>query len=198
MNHGDQLQLDRCPHCGIAQPRLQRLWKGDTKNHKGSRGRHWGTYACATCGGVILAVAPSNPQNSSITELWPAPESVAEEIPERAKEYLSQALSSIHAPIGAVVTAAAAVDAMLKAKGYRDGSLYSRIDEAAKDHVITPEMAEWAHEVRLDANEQRHADEGATLPSTDDAARVIEFARALGQFLFVLPARVARGRRAKA
>jgi len=129
--------------------------------------------------------------------MWPAPEAVAQELPERAGAYLSQAIASLHAPVGAVVTAASAVDAMLKAKDYREGSLYARIDKAVADHVITREMGAWAHEIRLEANDQRHADEEAPLPTGEDAARVIEFAKALGQFLFVLPARVARGRLAK-
>jgi hypothetical protein len=89
---------------------------------------------------------------------------------------------------------ASSVDAMLKSKGYKEGTLYSRIDQAAKDHVITEEMAAWAHEIRLDANDQRHSDEAAPLPNEADAEKVIEFASALAQFLFVLPARVARGR----
>jgi hypothetical protein len=127
--------------------------------------------------------------------MWPAPQAVPEELPDRAQAYLTQAISSIHAPVGAVVTAASAVDAMLKSKGYKEGSLYSRIDAAARDHLITTEMAAWAHEVRLEANDQRHADEEAPLPTQEDAARIIEFAQALGQFLFVLPARVERGRR---
>lgn len=82
---------------------------------------------------------------------------------------------------------------MLKAKGYKEGSLYARIDKAAEEHVITADMARWAHEVRLDANDQRHADEGADLPTTDDAKRSIQFATALGTFLFTLPAQVTRG-----
>jgi hypothetical protein len=90
---------------------------------------------------------------------------------------------------------ASAVDAMLKDKGYKDGSLSARIDAAAKDHLITTEMAAWAHEIRLDANDQRHADEEAILPSAADSAKVIEFAGALAQFLYVLPARVDRGRK---
>ncbi len=89
---------------------------------------------------------------------------------------------------------ASAVDAMLKDKGLKDGSLYARIDAAAKSHLITEEMAAWAHEIRLDANDQRHADDTVTLPNTADAEKVIEFAKALVQFLYVLPARVARGR----
>jgi hypothetical protein len=92
--------------------------------------------------------------------------------------------------------AASAVDAMLKAKGKKEGTLYKRIDEAAAEHLITPEMALWAHEVRLDANDQRHSDEDVVLPSEEDAKRAIGFASALAEFLFVLPARVAAGRRA--
>ena len=89
--------------------------------------------------------------------------------------------------------AASAVDAMLKDKGYNEGSLYSRINEAKDDHLITEGMAAWAHNIRLDANDQRHADQGAGLPKQEDASRCLEFAQALGQFLYVLPARVERG-----
>ena len=70
----------------------------------------------------------------------------------------------------------------------------ARIEEAAKNHLITSEMAAWAHDVRLDANDQRHADVAASLPTTADAQKCVEFARALAEFLFVLPARVQRGR----
>lgn len=90
--------------------------------------------------------------------------------------------------------AASSVDSMLKAKGYADGTLYARIEKAMKDHVITEDMAAWAHEVRLDANDQRHADEVAALPSMDDAQRVIDFTMALAELLFVLPSRITRGR----
>ena len=102
-------------------------------------------------------------------------------------------MASIHAPAGAVMLTASSVDAMLKAKGYTDGSLYTRIDKAAADHLITTDMAQWAHAVRLDANDQRHADESANLPGEADAKRCIDFASALALFLFTLPARVRKG-----
>lgn len=82
---------------------------------------------------------------------------------------------------------------MLKAKGFGTGSLYSRIKAAVDAHVLTAEMADWAHAVRLDANDQRHADEEATLPSQEDAERAIDFTTALAQFLFVLPSKIANG-----
>ena len=126
-------------------------------------------------------------------ECFPKPRSVQEDVPERPRTYLQQAMESLHAPAGAVMLAGSAVDSMLKIKGYTSGSLYTRIDSAIKDHLITPEMGTWAHEVRLDANDQRHADEMAELPTSEDAQRVVDFASALAEFLFVLPSRVQRG-----
>jgi hypothetical protein len=129
-----------------------------------------------------------------VTEIYPSVSSASEDIPDRARSFLQQAIETVYAPAGSVMLAASAVDAMLKAKGKTKGSLYKRIDEAAAEHLITAEMALWAHEVRLDANDQRHSDEEVGLPTEDDAKRSIGFASALGEFLFVLPARVAAGR----
>jgi hypothetical protein len=128
-----------------------------------------------------------------VQEIYPSPSEVDNALPPTAKNYLEQAINSLHAPAGAVMLAASSIDAMLKAKNYKEGNLHTRINKAAKDHLITSEMATWAHDVRLDANDQRHADEDASLPDATDARKCIDFALALGQFLFVLPARVERG-----
>jgi hypothetical protein len=55
-------------------------------------------------------------------------------------------------------------------------------------------VGDWAHDVRLDANDQRHADLAAIPPTFEDAKRCLEFAKALADILFVLPARVTRGK----
>jgi hypothetical protein len=194
MLHGKQLTLERCPYCNTAKPTLTIQWQGQFHDHAGKNTRFWGIYCCSTCGSLVLACSPKD-GNMPITNIWPAPQEVAETVPSRARVFLTQAIASQHAPAGAVMLTASAVDAMLKEKGYKDGSLYSRIDKAAEDHIITKEMAAWAHEIRLDANDQRHSDENAGLPTTADAEKVIEFASALAQFMFILPARVDRGRK---
>jgi len=135
----------------------------------------------------------ARPGANSIDEMYPTPTQPDLEIPAIARDYLGQAMRSLHAPSGAVMLAASAVDSMLKAKGYKKGSLNDRIDAAAKDHLITEEMSKWAHQVRLEANEQRHADEAVSLPSDQDAARCLDFASALGKFLFTFPSRVEKG-----
>ncbi|PAU77750.1 hypothetical protein CK501_14950 [Halovibrio salipaludis] len=185
------LLLPRCPHCSIATPNLSQKYKLETTDQAGANRRSWGIYVCCRCGGVVTASAFQF--SSEILECYPSSSSVDDDIPQKPRSYLQQALESLHAPAGAVMLTASAVDAMLKLKGYTEGSLYSRIEKAAQEHVITSDMAKWAHDVRLDANDQRHADEDAHLPSTNDAQRAIDFARALGEILYVLPNRVARG-----
>ncbi|SDA27268.1 protein of unknown function [Nitrosospira sp. Nsp18] len=143
------------------------------------------------CGGVVTASAAE--RGGVVYEYFPESPSVNDDIPGKPKIYLQQALESLHAPVGAVMLASSAVDAMLKLKGYADGSLYTRIEKAVKDHLITSEMGTWAHDVRLDANDQRHSDDSASLPTSEDAQRVIDFAIALAEFMFVLPKRVQRG-----
>jgi hypothetical protein len=61
------------------------------------------------------------------------------------------------------------------------------------DNVITADMALWAHHVRLEANDARHANSDNPHATADEAKQSVEFAAALGHFLFVLPSRVRRG-----
>ena len=187
---GQQLDIERCPHCGVNSPNV---YQHNYINISGRSGvsRLWGIYSCQKCAGVIIAEGES--QQGPVKAIFPSIEQIDDSIPQRARSYLSQSRDSLHAPAGAIMLAASAVDAMLKEKKYKGGSLYSRIEQAEKDGLITSDMAAWAHEVRLDANDQRHADEEATEPDQNDARRSLDFAMALAQFLFVLPARVTRG-----
>ena len=185
------LELQRCPHCQIARPHLALRTQLETNNSTLNRPRIWGIYVCTSCGSVVSAWARG--MGNEAQESFPVAPAVSSELPERPRTFLSQAQESLHAPAGAVMLAASSVDSMLKLRGFTDGSLYARIEKAVEQGLITAEMSQWAHAVRLDANEQRHADESAPLPTEADAKRSIDFAAALGDILFVLPARVRRG-----
>jgi Domain of unknown function (DUF4145) len=88
---------------------------------------------------------------------------------------------------------ASAVDAMLKAHGYEKGWLNERINKAVADSLLTKEMGEWAHHIRLEANDPRHADQNASDTTQEQAEQSIEFTEALADILFVLPSRIKRG-----
>lgn len=191
MELGQELEVDRCPHCQVARPVMRLVGRHETANHSGSMPRKWAVYCCSSCGGLVTAWSLAF--GAPVVDYFPKNTSVDEAVPERPRTYLQQAVESLHAPSGAIMLSASAIDAMLKIKGYNDGSLYERIETAANDHLITQEMARWAHAVRLDANGQRHADQAITLPTQEEARVTIDFVSAFAQFLFVLPARIDEG-----
>lgn len=188
------LEEGRCPHCNVATPLLSGVHAFHSGNANGTSKYKWRVYVCSRCGfptvGGCTAGAPF------IELVFPKRARVADEIPEKPRSFLTQATESIHAPSGAIMLCASSVDAMLKEKGLKTGNLYSRIEAAAKSHLVTQEMAVWAHEIRLDANDERHADDTAPLPTEEDARKAIAFTSALAEFLFVLPTKIERGRRA--
>ena len=187
--------IARCPHCSVAIPNFEQLWLGVSAIPNTSSGRFWATYRCMTCGGVILAKASldQSGKDATLNELFPATKNAHEDIPEPARKFLQQAIETRHAPDAAAVMAGSAVDAMLKELGYEDGSVYERIRTAVADHKLTEGMGAWAHEVRLGSNRPRHADRENPHVSPKEAAQSVEFAEALGYFLFVLTKRIERG-----
>jgi hypothetical protein len=129
----------------------------------------------------------------AVDRIFPAPQKVDAAIPESARKYLVQAHETLHAPDAAALMAASAVDAMLKEQGLTEGSLYNRIDKAVEQHILTEPMGKWAHAVRLEANNVRHADQSNPHVTKPQAEQVVEFASALGDFLYVLTAKIAKG-----
>ena len=188
----NNLILKRCPHCSVDTPYLTQTWNTVTKDFQGGGQRYWKVYKCARCGGLVTAC--SNRETGRINELYPSGRDVSHEaIPQRVQSYLNQASDSLNAPSGSVMLSASAVDAILKDKEYKEGSLYARIDQAVTDGLITKDMGTWAHEIRLDANGQRHSDEGFELPVEKDAKRCLEFANTLATLIYILPSMVTRG-----
>jgi hypothetical protein len=200
------LALARCPHCFTANPTLNRHHVLTVQSAKGGLaaigGPHhiqWHIYICTSCAGLVAAGAlvqgnqVQNPPAIPAVKMVPQVTDLSADIPASAARYLNQARETLSSPSASVMTAASAVDAMLKERGYKAGKLFNRIKEAEQAGVLAKDMAQWAHDVRLDANDERHADLDASMLTQEDAARCLEFAEALADLLFVLPARVKRG-----
>ena len=196
LRHGTYLQgVARCPHCAIANPSLGKVYSDYHGDHEGHNSCRWAAYLCQSCGGISVARGEYNSTSSAakVTAIYPELPTVNEDLPPSAKRYLEQALESVHSPDGAAMLAGSAVDAMLKDKGYTKGWLSTRIQQAAQDGVITEGMKNWADHIRLESNNPRHADADRPHLTEDEARQSIEFAFALGQFMFVLPTRVEQG-----
>lgn len=192
---GPQLNgVGRCPFCSVTDPLLEKQWASHAAEWAdGKPSNFWAAYKCKSCGCVASVEARQNGDWFQILSIHPVPRSAHEDIPEPARTFLQQGYETLHAPDAAAVMAGSAVDGMLKAKGYEKGSLYDRIDAALANNVLTQGMADWAHSVRLGSNRPRHADKDKPHVSPEEAKQSVEFAEALGSFLFVLTAKIAKG-----
>ncbi len=194
---GDIDWVRRCPHCNIASPKFIQVWGNDSALPRSDKEppSRWAAHRCTTCGSLITFKGePGSPvANSIIVAMFPEAKIAHTDIPEPARTFLQQAYETLHAPDAAAVMAGSAVDAMLKLHKLTEGSLYARIDEALESNLLTKGMADWAHSVRLGSNRPRHADEKHPHVSPGEAKQSVDFAEALGNFLFVLTARIDRG-----
>jgi Domain of unknown function (DUF4145) len=199
--------VQNCPNCGVANPNLRYAAHVPYSYISHDHRPCWIIYQCSSCNDVVAALGAyeiSGLDNYKAVALARFPQlakktipdvrTVNNDLPERSRVYLAQAISSLNAPDGAVMLAGSAVDAMLKQAGYEEGTVYQRITKAVDDHVLTPSMAEWAHAVRIESNKPRHADVDQPHATKELAEQAISFAEALGEYLFALPARIERGK----
>ncbi|MFU6377864.1 DUF4145 domain-containing protein [Metapseudomonas otitidis] len=71
-------------------------------------------------------------------------------------------------------------------------ALNARINKLKTDQVITAEMADWAHIIRLEGNESAHSDDEST---KEEAQELVDFTETFLLYAFTLPAmvRIKRG-----
>jgi hypothetical protein len=193
----DHLNLERCPHCSIYKPNLLKKTEDlQTNSAKEKSLKIWRVYSCSNCGGAVLAGFVHNAINYCryVHEIYPCGyDELDNSIPSRVRKYLQQAIDSTSSPDGSIMLCASSVDAILKEKNLTEGSLYKRIDEAYQQGILTIDMKTWAHQVRLEANDQRHSDNDSTHATIAQAKQAIEFTKTLAEILFVLPSKVTRG-----
>ncbi len=191
--------LDRCPHCGTAQPTLPIVFPltavEDGRRRQGRRdligSPRWHVAECTSCDAPVCCLGLIDAGgDGEISVVVPRGFVVAEAVPTSAARFIQQAYETLGSPEASVVMSASAVDAMLKDQGLKNGTLYERIGQAVDKGIITENMSAWAHLVRLEANNVRHPDETLPPATKDDSERSFEFAKAISEILYVLPSRM--------
>lgn len=204
---GQQLRsFDRCPLCSVASPLLEyRSYISYRESVSSPKLCAWLVYQCSSCGGPVCAnVSGEEGHFRNVTQFFdklvstekflPDLEPLSEHLPDRARRYLEQARESINSPDGAAMLANSAVDSMLKAKGLTKGTVFERLKKAVAEGLLTKDMKDWADAVRIESNNPRHADLDDPHVTAERATLMADFAKALGEILFVLPAKAAIGK----
>lgn len=69
------------------------------------------------------------------------------------------------------------------------GTLEKRIDKLAEQGKVTPDIKDWAHSIRTLGNEAAHDEDE---PTEEDVADLAAFTRVVLEYLYSMPAKVAR------
>ena len=192
---------ERCPHCKVAKPHMLKKWchQGEISISE----QFYVAYQCTSCEQLVMAKIKiiygpdsSFPQANSqkVVNYWPGlADEFSPTIPEDIRRHLNEARNGIDNPNSSVIASATSVDLMLQEKNIEETSLNAAINRAKDQGLITEDMALWAHHIRIEANGSRHRKIGTPLATKEDAEQSLEFAVALAEILFVLPARVKKG-----
>ena len=107
---GDQLLgVDNCPHCGVSSPLLARMWKstGHLPRTDGGDTRTWAIFSCTSCSSLVSVECDPDETviNPHVCAMYPTIWVADENIPDRAKNYLNQAMRALATPDASVVVA---------------------------------------------------------------------------------------------
>ena len=83
------------------------VWEAETTNNNGEGKRFWRVYRCSRCGWLVTAWAQA--ASKAVQQVFRATVELDENILRRAKEYLRQAIDSLHTLSGSAMLAANAV-----------------------------------------------------------------------------------------
>ena len=194
----NQFRAD-CPHCKTRAVGFELVTSRRTRARRFHR---WDSLAiCGYCARGVLAhfetaentspeklLGSNNRFKVKLQTIFPSPPSTGapEYVPENVAEFYRQGMENLSGAFDAAGSMFRKVlDTGLKAKfPHIKGKLQVRIEKAAEQHQLTPELAEWAHKIRLDGNDAAHEEEPF---SEEDAKTLQTFTELVLIYLFTLP-----------
>ena len=199
---GDQMQVWRltCPFCGEKGNFLLEHHNEKRKPNSSKR-LNFDVYRCNNCVGFVQVLwsASESGRMHGLYDFrvlpWPVsgkPEP-SENWPDGVRRFWIQAHDSLRNENwdAANVMARSALQFVVREKGAKKGALKDQINDLGAKGVLHPLMQEWAHEVRLLANESAHPDAQAADPVTpDDAKDIVGFLDFLLFYLYDLPEQI--------
>ena len=202
-----QFQGD-CPWCGTIKAGFTIV-----DNERISKYDHgfWDTFAiCGYCYRGVVATYVGSPnasvgdvsqlRNVKFSHLTPSSRKISPppHTPENIGRFYEQAMLSL---AGGSYDAAGSMFRKTLDTGLKEkfpeipGNLYTRIQAAAADYKLTPDVAEWANHIRMEGNQAVHDDE----PYTPAQAKELQvFTELMLWYLFELPGRLAEARQVAA
>jgi len=205
-----------CPHC--ATKRMGFTFAAEAKLFA-PRTRDWLVlFKCNKCqGGLVVEyhfrtnhghaspgvtnVDPSTVGFSPV-KYYPGrmPPSMPAFTPEPLDRYFQQAIDALQgdSPDASGAMSRKVIDVstqkLLGEDAKKFGTIQKRIDELASRHILTPDLQEWAHVIRLEGNDASHDEDPYTIAEADE---LLSFVELYLTYVYAMPGRL-KARRERA
>jgi hypothetical protein len=212
--------IHECPHCGAEKMGFQLLTQVEDREalSKSSTSRFRAVMTCAGCPELLIGIflkthasnfrspmdTPGDPREVGFTleRVYPqlAPSKCPDHTPDGLKRIFLQAANASKRgdPDASGAMSRKVVDnstqLLLKEKTKDYRTIYDRIEALASNGTLTPDLAKWAHEVRLGGADAAHDLDPFT---PEEADELLDFAELYLIYVYSLPERL-RLRREKA
>ncbi|MDD4955592.1 MAG: DUF4145 domain-containing protein, partial [Candidatus Omnitrophica bacterium] len=118
-------------------------------------------YVCCVCGGTLFTRAYGNKLQEQKLDIYPVNlPSIPKEIPDKIKSICHEAHTCFNVGAWNATTTMCrrAVQECIIDKGGQGNTLYNQIDDLAGKRIITDDIKDWAHEIRILGRDGAHAD----------------------------------------
>jgi hypothetical protein len=199
--HGSKLALHSitCAFCG-ENGNFERVFHGEKKKSNSDKRLNFDVYACGNCAGLVHVLWSASEWGGGLHDFrvlpWPIGKREApQHWPNNIKRYWVQAHDTAASENwdAATVMARSALQQAVRDHGAKGSNLRAEIDDLAGRGVLPSHMKDWAHELRLLANESAHPD-NSTTPNQTDVSDILSFLDFLLVYLYTLPHDIAEYR----
>lgn len=183
-----------CPYCDVHSSTSTRT--GTTQE-----GTAFEIVQCDTCKKLILFIQTWNGTKFVTTDQYPKrTPKLHQSIPKEVGDDYVEAATCFDAKANKASAAMCrrALQTSVLEKGVTKGRLVDQIDELYKSQIITKDIKEWAHEIRLTGNLGAHPDEDGLADITQkDAEELLKFIEEYLNYVYIMPFKVAEKRARK-
>ena len=153
-------------------------------------------YQCDNCEELILLIYSDTEIHQYPTRIPKLDESIPKQV---ADDYIEAIRCfDVGAKKASVVMCRRALQNSVIERGAKKDKLLNQIDELFGNQIITKDIRNWAHEIRLTGNIGAHPDEdGLNDVNHEDADELIKFMEEYLNYVYIMPAMVAKKRAKK-
>ena len=191
----DEIFQDNCPYCQTRSVAFKiehvRGWWHYLYGEEFEPVQREDTLAiCGHCSKTVLAEFG---EENNLLRIYPSPPKPPENLPEVVELYFEQGVDSLfqnYDAAGAMFRTTLETALKIKFPKTKATDLKNRINEAVDQGNLTPDLAAWAHEIRLGGNDAVH-----DKPLSEEEAQDLrDFTELVLLYLFTLPEKLARAK----